>query len=203
MTKLWKALKKMPSALRKHIKGNNHKYKTFNLYFQDESRFGLFTRVGRKLTARGVQPICPYQHKFDNTYLFGAFSPVTGESLLLELPYCNTDMFQYFLEELSKQTPDELKIMILDNGAFHKAKRLEIPENIALIFLPPYSPELNPAELVWKYIKSFMTNRTYKSLDELSIELERIIQTKLTIARIISITSFQFYLDTIKTINDL
>ncbi|MBK7099476.1 MAG: hypothetical protein IPH58_15575 [Sphingobacteriales bacterium] len=95
----------LPSTIKEHIKNNNHKYKTFILHFQDESRFGLFTRVGRKLTAKGVQPICPYQHKFENTYLFGAFSPVTGERLLLELPYCNTDMFEYFLGELSKQKP--------------------------------------------------------------------------------------------------
>lgn len=193
----------MTSAFQRHIKNNAHRYKTFNLYFQDESRFGLFTRVGRRLTARGVQPICPYQHKFANTYLFGAFSPITGESLLLELPWCNTDMFAYFLRELSKQRPQELKILILDNGAFHKAKRLEVPENIALIFLPPYSPELNPAELVWKYIKSFMVNKTYKSLEELSGELEKIIREKLSVERIISITSFSYYLDTIKTINEL
>lgn len=203
MKKPWKALKKMPSEFKKHIKDHNHIYKTFNLYFQDESRFGLFTRVGRMLTAKGVQPVCPYQHKFENTYLFGAFSPLTGDSLLLELPYCNTDMFGYFLNELSKQKPDEFKMIILDNGAFHKAKRLRVPENIALIFLPPYSPELNPSELVWKYIKSFIVNKTYKSLEELSKELERIIQDKLTVERIISITSFQLYLDTFRTISEL
>jgi hypothetical protein len=151
MNKPYRLLKKLPAELQKHIKNDNNKYKSFNLYFQDESRFGLFTRVGKMLTAKSVQPICPYQHKFKNTYLFGAFSPITGDSLLLELPYCNTDMFQYFLEQLSEQKLEKLKFIILDNGAFHKAKRLIIPDNIILIFLPPYSPELNPAELVWKY----------------------------------------------------
>ena len=57
-------------------------------------------------------------------------------------------MFQTFLEQLSKQDEQEFKIVILDNGAFHHAKSLTVPDNIHLIFLPPYSPELNPAEKV-------------------------------------------------------
>ena len=112
----------------------------------------MFTRNGRGLTARGVKPICPFQQKFDNFYLFGAFSPINGSSFLLELPYCNTDMFQLFLNEFSKENPTELKkVMILDNGAFHKAKSLVIPENIILLFLPPYSLKLNPAEKYGNY----------------------------------------------------
>lgn len=112
-------------------------------------------------------------------------------------------MFEYFLGELSKQKPEEFKMIILDNGAFRKAKRLRVSENIAPIFLPPYSPELNPSELIWKYIKSFIINKTYESLEKLSKEMERTIQEKLPIERIISITSFQFYLNIFKTISEL
>ena len=168
------------------------------MYFEDESRFGLFSRVGKMLTAKAVQPICAYQHRFENTYLFGAFSPVTGDSLLLELPYCNSDMFQYFLHEMSLHKPQELKIMILDNGAFHKTKKLRIPDNIKLIFLPAYSPELNPAELLWKFIKSFISNRAFNSLNELSDELVVITNQILSVERIKSITSFELYLKTFK-----
>jgi hypothetical protein len=121
-------------------------YKEINLYFEDESRFGLFTKNGRALTAKGVKPICPFQQVFQSTYLFGAFSLINGASFLLELPYCNTDSFQLFLNQFSVQSPEELKVIVPDNGAFHKAKRLRIPKNILLIFLPPFSPELNPAE---------------------------------------------------------
>jgi len=101
------------------------------------------TRNGKTLTSRGVKPICPFQQVFKSTYLFGAFSPITGDSLQLILPSCNADNFQIFLDSLSNQNPEEFKIMVLDNGAFHKAKKLRVPENIALVFLPPYSPELN------------------------------------------------------------
>ena len=69
------------------------------------------------------------------------------------MPKCNSSTFQTFLEQLSNQDQQEFKIIILDNGAFHHAKSLSIPDNIALLFLPPYSPELNPAEKVWWMIK--------------------------------------------------
>ena len=68
----------------------------------------------------------------------------------------------------SKKRPQEYKIIVLDNDAFHKAKSLEIPENIGLIFLPPYSPELNPAEKIWANLKRKYTNKFCKTLDEVS-----------------------------------
>ena len=105
---------------------------------------------------------------FQSTYLFGAFSPINGASFLLELPYCNTDCFELFLNEFSLINPQELKVIVLDNGAFHKAKRLKVPKNIILVFLPPFSPELNPAEKMWAKFKRAFTNKLYKSLEEVS-----------------------------------
>src|SRR6476620_5475332 len=131
-------LKKTKDLFEEITRDKRTQYNTFNLYFEDESRFGLFTRNGRALTAKGIKPVCPYHHKFENLYLFGAFSPVNGSSLLLEMPYCNTDTFQVFINHLSDLDKQEFKIVVLDNGAFHKAKRLTIPENIGLIFLPSY-----------------------------------------------------------------
>lgn len=90
-----------------------------------------------------------------------------GESFLLQMPYCNANNFQIFLDEFSKQRPNEYKVMVLDNGAFHKAKSLIIPENICLVFLPPYSPELNPAEKIWAKFKRDFTNRLFENLDAL------------------------------------
>ena len=119
------------------------------------------TKNGKALTAIGVKPICPFQQVFQSTYLFGAFSPINGESFMLEMPHCNSQNFQIYLDELSEEKPAEFKIIVLDNGAFHKAKVLKIPENIALVFLPPYSPELNPAEKMWASFKRTFTNRLF------------------------------------------
>jgi transposase len=144
------------------------KYASVNLYFQDESRFGLFTRNGKALTAKGVKPICPFHQVFKTLYLFGAFSPINGDKFLLEMPHCNAANFQIFLNEFSLHRPEEFKIITLDNGAFHKAKSLVIPENIVLIFLPPYSPELNPAENIWATLKRQFTNQLHETLEQIS-----------------------------------
>ena len=120
------------------------------------------------MTAKGVKPICPFHQVFQNLYLFGAFSPLDGDKFLLELPNCNAINFQTFLDEFSEQNKSEFKIIVLDNGAFHKAKSLIIPENIALIFLPPYSPELNPAENIWAILKRAFTNVLCNTLEEVS-----------------------------------
>jgi hypothetical protein len=92
------------------------------------------------LTPKGVQPVCPFQQVFEYTFLFGAFYPLTGKQFQLEMSCCNTVTFQVFLNEFSQTNPQEYKIVILVNGAFHKAKRLNIPPKIALLFLPPFSP---------------------------------------------------------------
>ncbi len=132
------------------------------------------------LTAKGIKPICPFQQVFQSTYLYGAFSPFDGNSFMLNLPYCDANCFQIFLNEMSYENPQELKVIVLDNGAFHHAKKLIIPQNLVLILLPPYSPELNPAEKIWQNLKRSFTNKIFKTLEEVedfinkkSTELER------------------------------
>ncbi len=136
----------------------------------------------------------PYQHKFKNFYLFGSFSPITGTHFTLELPKCNTDCFQLYLDEFSNQSPDEFKILILDNGAFHKAKHLKIPANIGLLFIPPYSPELNPAEKMWRHFKDQIATEVFKSLDRLSDRITEVIKN-LKESTVKSITGYKYYLE--------
>ena len=84
------------------------------------------------------------------------------------MPHCNANNFQVFLDELSKKYEHVYNILTLDNGAFHKAKSLTIPENIGLLFLPAYSPELNPAENMWAILKRKFTNKLHHTLEEVS-----------------------------------
>jgi transposase len=143
------------------------------LQFQDESRFGLFTKAGRMLTAKGVKPVCISHQEYQSTWLFGSFSPITGDSFFMEFPTCNSDNFQIYLDELAREKPETLIIMVLDNGSFHKAKKLKMPDNINLIFLPPYSPELNPAEKIWARFKRAFTNKIFHSMEEISEFLDK------------------------------
>lgn len=168
-----------------------------NLYFQDESRFGLLTILRRMITAKGIKPVAPFLHRFDNLYLFGAFSPITGESCLLELPHCNSTSFQVFINELSKKNPTEFKVVVLDNGAFHHARSLVIPDNVAFIFLPPYSPELNPAEKMWRYFKDRVSMIAYNNLEALQQQLSHITK-QISFDLIKSICGNQFYKQTFR-----
>ena len=192
-SRLGKPLKKIKEQAT-HIKNKNiHAYPRFNIYCQDESRFGLLTLAHKALTLKGVKPLCNYQHRFDNTYLFGAFSPLNGNHLLLEMPRCNASTFQAFLDCLSSQDEDEFKMLILDNGAFHHAKSIRVPANIALHFLPPYSPELNPAEKVWWMIKRELKMKLFKTLQELQKALDAAIKKICTHQAIKQLTAFPYY----------
>jgi hypothetical protein len=149
-------------------------------------------RLRRVLCPVGVKPLITYQHCFANFYYFGAFSALTGEHLLLELPQCNSQCFQLFLDQFSCQNPHEHKIVILDNGAFHHASTLQIPQNITLLFLPPYCPELNGAEKIWRHLKDALGNQVFKTLDDLSNHLVHIIQQTLTKDTVRSLTAFSY-----------
>jgi putative transposase len=194
MITLRRYLKKLPREL-KHIKNKKIKSSctSVNLYFQDESRFGLMTILRRMITAKGVKPIAPYQHKFKNLYLFGAFSGINGDHFLLEMPYCNSDTFQIFLDLFAQHNPDEFKILILDNGAFHHAKTLIIPDNIALLFIPPYNPELNPAENMWQFIKAKVSMGVHKTLAELQQTLSQTLNNDVNETIVKSICGRKFY----------
>lgn len=102
---------------------------------------------------------------------------------------------QIFLNELSNKNPTEYKVVILDNGRFHKGKKLEIPKNIKLVFLPPYSPELNPAELVWLNMKRKITNKVYKTMEELKIKMEQIVEEIITTEFIKNLCGFDYFFD--------
>jgi transposase len=135
------------------------------VFSQDESRFGLLTIRRRRLTARGVQPIGAVQHDFEWFYVYGAVEPTTGDRFFLELPYLNAEMFQLFLDAFAQAFPDSLNILVLDNSGAHTAQRLTLPRNVRLVFLPPYCPELNPIERVWRDLKDDVAWRQFADLN--------------------------------------
>lgn len=196
MNRQLKPLKKLPNLLTDiRISLDKNKYSSVNLYFQDESRFGLMTHIGRCLTARGVKPIVKYQHAFKNTYLYGSFSPINGDSFVYEIEGTTSEIFYKYLLEFSKYKPSELKIIIIDNAGFHSLKKYEIPDNIRLIRIPPYTPELNPSEKIWHYIKQHYKNKVFENLPNVKTWLWDFVKNKLNEDRIMSITKNKFYTD--------
>ena len=115
----------------------------------------------------GIRPLVNYQHKFENTYLWGSYSPITGDSFVWEINGVDSKIFEYYLEELSKFRPREYKVLIIDNATFHNTTNIKVPENIFLLKIPPYCPELNPCEQIWQYIKKRYKNKTFENMYEL------------------------------------
>jgi transposase len=102
-------------------------------------------------------------------YLFGAVNPVTGDSSALLAPTVNTGYMNHHLRFISEQVGPEVHVLlILDRAGWHLSKGLQVPENITLLHLPPYSPELNPVERLWAYLRShYLSNRIYENYDHL------------------------------------
>lgn len=139
----------------------------------DETRLGLKTIGGRKITAKGIKPTGQVQWQFEATYLYGIVEPKTGASFFFEFSHLNTDCFQVFLNLVSQQFKHDLLILQLDNGGFHKAKRLQVPNNIILLFQPPHCPELNPIEQVWQSLKRGLRWSLPATLDQLRQQLKQ------------------------------
>jgi len=197
MTRPQRPLKKLPCTLSDlRIGLNKNNFESVNLYFQDESRFGLMTHIGRCLTAKGIKPIVKYQHAFKNTYLYGSFSPINGDSFVYEIEGTTSEIFYRYLVEFSKHKPKELKIVIIDNAGFHSLKKFDIPDNIKLIRIPPYTPELNPSEKIWHYIKQSFKNKVFGDLSHVKKWLHDFIRNKLNNEIVKSITHNDFYLKT-------
>jgi hypothetical protein len=135
------------------------------VFSQDESRLGLLTVRRRRLTACGVQPVGSVQHVFAWFSVDGAVAPATGERCFLEWPYLHADTFQLFVDAFAQAFPDRVNILLLDNSGAHTAQRIRWPENLRCVWLPPYCPELNPIERVWRDLKDDLAWQQFAHLD--------------------------------------
>lgn len=136
--------------------------------FFDESRFGTHSKIGRSWFKKGTRTPVSVKLGFSNFYLYTAASHYDGENCTLLLPKVNTECMNIFLEELSKQTQGSNILLVMDGAGWHKSSKVKLPENIEIMYLPPYSPELNPIERLWQHIKeNTIVNRVYESLKSL------------------------------------
>ena len=145
--------------------------KTIEVWFQDEARFGQQGTLTRVWAKRGSRPRALRQTKYEWLYVLGAVSPATGQSVGLLSPYLNTQIVNTFFEQFIREVdPDVHVVMVWDQAGFHTSKELKIPQNMTIIPLPAYSPELNPVENLWHYLRShYWSNRTYTDYDALRL----------------------------------
>lgn len=141
-----------------------------DLWFEDETRVGQQGSLTRIWAEKGTRPRIPRQQQFLYEYIFGAVCPHQQKAIGLVLPHACTESLQLLLNEMSKETlPGRIAIIIMDGAGWHHANALLIPDNIRFLFLPPYSPELNPVEQIWQYLKDkFLANRVFDSLEDIT-----------------------------------
>lgn len=135
--------------------------------FQDEARFGRISDHRRCWAPLPIRPVVGHQVVREYIYALTAVSPHDGRLACLIMPWVDAETMSIFLAHTAQTFPDEFCLMILDGAGWHHAGDLRVPENMALIFLPPYSPELNPVEHLWAYLRTHaMGNTAFHSLDQ-------------------------------------
>lgn len=145
------------------------------LMFEDEAGFGRINKPKYCWCKKGIRPAVPCHHIREYIYAYGAVEPLTGESYFLAMPRCDSKCTEIFLKGLSEKYPEEEIILCCDRATWHKSKELEIPRNITLYYIPPYTPEMNPIEQIWKEIrKRGFKNEVFSTLDKV---IERLCDT--------------------------
>jgi transposase len=120
----------------------------------DEARIGQKGRLCHRWWLKGHRPPGRRDRRFEWAYLFAAVEPATGAEVALVLPEATTATMGLFLAELAAGLPEDVHaVLVLDRAGWHGAKALEVPAGVTLVHLPPYSPELNPVERVWLYLR--------------------------------------------------
>jgi hypothetical protein len=143
------------------------------LFFEDEAAFGRMNQVRKCWVYRPTRAIVKKQLVREYLYAFTTVCPQTGETCSIISPFCNTQAMNALLQQTSITFSNYRIVMVMDYAGWHTTKKLEIPENIIILPLPPYSPELNPTEHIWDYIREQkeFNNHTFDSLDAVNQQL--------------------------------
>lgn len=144
------------------------------LWFEDEARFGRINNLSRCWVCPGQRAIVTQQLIREYTYAYTAVCPCSGECYSIISPVNNTEAMNVFLQLLSQKYSSYNLVIVLDGAGWHTSKFLQIPQNIVLVRLPPYSPELNPVEHIWDYIREQkgFNNHTFNSMQQVEKRLE-------------------------------
>lgn len=137
------------------------------VFFEDEGRFGRISREMYCWVKKDMVPSVARQMIREYIYAYSAIAPATGDCFSMIAPFCNTESMNCFLSLLANQYSNYRIVLLLDKAGWHISQNIRLPDNLVLIHLPPYSPELNPVELLWREIrrKNFH-NKIFNSLDD-------------------------------------
>lgn len=167
--------KTLPDALQ--TARDAHPHAPLELWTMDEHRIGLKPILRRVWRPKGHRPIVRVQHRYKWMYLYGFVCPTTGQTFWLLLPTVSIAAYTLALKEFARAVgagPDKQVILVLDQAGWHISHQVVIPEGLHVVFLPPYSPELQPAEHLWELTDQAIVNRRFQDLQQLTeVQAER------------------------------
>jgi len=140
--------------------------------FQDEARFGRMSDPRPCWAPPGMRPTVGLALVREFVYAYAAVSPADGCLNTMVAPSLNTPTMSRFLRQVARRHAEEFVLMVLDGAPSHRGKELIVPTNMRLIALPPYSPELNPVELLWDELREKeFANRVFETLPAAVVQL--------------------------------
>ena len=144
--------------------------KPIEIWFQNEAWVGQKGTHAYVWAPVGSRPPMVRDNRHDTAYLFGAICPARGVGAAMITPAANTECMNLHLAELSTQVSmNAIAVVLCDGAGWHRAgAELCLPDNIVLLHLPPYTPELNPMENVWAYLRANkLCARVWDSYDDI------------------------------------
>jgi hypothetical protein len=161
---------------------------------QDETRVGLKTETGRVITSRGVKPVAKVQWQRDNYWIYGVVEPLSGWHFTAEYEGLNSEQFQLFLDALSLELDEDIALIQLDQAKAHQALSLHWHENLIPILQPAHSPQLNPIERLWQFLKAQLKGENFANLTVLKARIQQLLDALLP-EQVASLTSYDFILE--------
>jgi transposase len=143
---------------------------TVELWAVDEHRIGLKPILHKAWCVNGQRPLAPVQHRYAWRYLVGFVQPASGRTVFHLATSVSIPLFEAELAAFARAvgaSPTRQIVLVLDRAGWHSTQRLHVPDHVHLLFLPPYSPELQPAEHLWPLTNTVLENRHFTSIEEL------------------------------------
>jgi transposase len=172
-------------------------HSTVELWAVDEHRIGLKPLLHTAWCVGGQHPLTPVQHRFEWRYLVGFVHPASGRTIFHLATSVSIALFEAELAAFATAvgaSPRKQIVLVLDRAGWHSTQRLRVPDHVHLLFLPPYSPELQPAEHVWPLTNTVLVNRHFTSIDELEdVQAARCLTLQARRDLVCSTTLFQWW----------
>ncbi|WP_261873529.1 IS630 family transposase [Vibrio rarus] len=142
---------------------------TVDVWFQDEARFGQQNTTTKLWATKGTRPEAIQQKQFEYSYLFGSVCPSRGIGEALVVPCANKEVMQLHLEQVSKATlSGRHALVVMDGAGWHTEELADNLENVSILKIPPYAPELNPIEQVWSWMRQHhLANKTFTGFNDI------------------------------------